>query len=582
MSRELSFINIQWLWPILGIAILLWGVFIWKEWSQPVKSKRYINCGVALIAILSLVLLALKPVLLITDHTTKIVLLTPNYKPVQLDSLQQTYKGISVREYVDTKSILAPQEIPETLFVLGEGIRAFDLWQLDKVPTVYLGGNIPKGITRLKYPTRSVVGDSWIMKGQYQGAQQGHHLVLTDPGGKPLDSVRLKGEDRQHFELKVDLKLKGRFLYELLEKDSIGQIITKDPIPIKITDRTPLKIAIINEFPTFETKYVKNFLAEKGHEVLIRSQLTTARFKYEYFNMEGRQEFRFTKDALEDFDLLIIDVNSLRSLSRNRRKALEKAIRESGLGLFIQPDATVYTKTMPIASFDFLQKKQTNTTIKDWSKSSINTYPFVFKNTFSVTPMYGVDTNIVAAYERKGVGRVGTSVFQSTYELLLNGQTQTYQGIWTKIVQNLSKKQPPNVLWKTPMTIAYPDEPFDFQLRTQFSNLTVIDDTGLSIPLKGHKDIASLWEGVTYPKDIGWETLRLEQDTMTILDYYVTDTQKWMSIKATQTAITNERYFQDRKWGKNQDKKIPEPINPLWFFLLFLGTIGWLWFAPKL
>jgi hypothetical protein len=132
------------------------------------------------------------------------------------------------------------------------------------------------------------------------------------------------------------------------------------------------------------------------------------------------------------------------------------------------------------------------------------------------------------------------------------------------------------------MTIAYPDEPFDFQLRTPLSNLTVIGDTGLTIPLKGHKYIAGLWEGITYPKDIGWETLRLEQDTMTTLDYYVTDIQKWRAVKATRTATTNQRYFQDRKWEKNQEKKIPQPINPLWFFLLFLGTIGWLWFAPKL
>jgi len=582
MIEELHFLNIRWLWPTVCISIILFGLFIWKEWSKEDKPRFYINIIVGGLAILSLVLLVLKPAVLQADHTTKMVLLTPNYKVTQLDSLKQLYDRIVVQEYVDDQSILTADEQPEILFILGEGVRSFDLWQLDNIQTVFLAGDKPNGITRIQYPKHHVIGDQFYIRGQYQNASEGHRLVLLDPGGKALDSVVLQTTDLQNFELKTTLKLKGKFLYELQERDALGQHIHKDPIPLVIEDRNLLKIAIINEFPTFETKYLKNYLAEKGHELLIRSQLTTARFKYEYFNTKQQSRFRFTKETLEDFDLLIIDIHSLRQLSRNRRNILENAIRENGLGVIIQSDIDVYTQRIPIASFNFSRRKQTTIKLEKWPKTGIGVYPFIFKESFSAIPIYSVDDQVLAAYERKGNGSIGVSVFQNTFELVLDGRPEIYQSIWTQLLERVSRKKQLGLIWQTSEVIAYPDEPFKFQLRTQNTNPVVHTEMGSPIPLQEDVAIDNFWKGITYSRDLGWKTLQLEQDTTSVLSYYVTDHTHWISVESQKTTKMNRRYFHDQQIKENQINKIPKPINLLWFFLFFLGSMGWLWLEPKL
>ena len=492
------------------------------------------------------------------------------------------YNNISVKTYVDDQAILTPGELPETLFLLGEGVRDFDLWQLENIQMEFLDGHAPSGITKFNYNSKSVVGDQLHIKGRYQQGKQGHRLVLTDPGGKALDSIVLGETAVQDFELKTILPLKGKFLYEIQEKDSLGERIRQDPLPVVIANRNRLRIAIINEFPTFETKYLKNFLAEKGHEVLVRSQLTTDRFKYEYFNMEQRSGFRFAEDVLATIDLLIIDVNSLKGLPRNTRTILENSIRKNGLGLYIQSDEDVYTKTLPIADFSFSRKQHTTIQLNQWPKTKWSTYPFSFVPSFSLIPIHQTGTDIVAAYERKGVGRIGATVFQNTYELVLNGQTDSYQNIWTQLLKTLSKKEQPNVVWQTPEFPIYDNEPFTFQLRTREVDPIVTTTDKGSIPLKGDVDIANLWKGITHPQGVGWKGIQLAQDTTRTLSYYVTDDDHWSGVTTTKTRAINERYFKEQNIQEGQIKKVFKPISPLWFVLLFLGSIGWLWLEPKL
>jgi len=582
MIEGLHFLNIHWFWPVVCMAVVLLALFIWKEWIKTDTTKRYINSCIGSLAILSLVLLVLQPARLQADHTTKMILLTPNYKKAQLDSLKALYDDILVQEYGDDQSILNADERPETLFILGAGIRTFDLEQLNDIPTIFLGGDLPEGITSIQYPQQQVVRDRFYIRGQYQKAVSGHRLILADPSGKSLDSIPLNTQTLQQFELKTTLKLKGRFLYELQEKDTLGQLIHKDLIPLVIEDRRTLKIAIINEFPTFETKYLKNYLAEKGHELLIRSQLTTARFKYEYFNTKQQTTFRFTKEVLNDFDLLIIDMNSLKQLSRSRRDILEAAIRESGLGVIIQSDEDLYTKTIPIADFSFSRKQQTVINLEEWPKTAIGVYPFVFKESFSLIPIYTLENQILAAYERKGQGSIGAHVFQNTYELILNSQSERYQSIWAQLLERLSRKEQQHLIWQPSYKIGYPDEPFTFQVQTRRTDPFVKTEMGDAIPLQGDPDIADLWRGTVYPKEIGWKTIQYEQDTTNILSYYVSDQEHWTSVKATQTTQLNRRHFQDQELTENQIIKISKAIHPLWFFAIFLGSIGWLWLEPKL
>ncbi len=581
MTEGFTFIHNQWFWPATLVAILMWSVFIWKEWSYVKTRTFYIHIGIAFIAVLSILFIALKPAMSVIDQSAKVVLLTPNYNETQLDSLIRENKGITIKKYTDTKPILDTIVNPESLYVLGEGIRPFDLWQLKDIPVLYLGGDQPEGITRIKYKTTEKVGNLLKIYGSYQNNKLGHQLMLTNPAGQQIDSLLLS-EDDNTFQLQALLHTKGDFLFTLSAKDSIGHTITEDPIPISVTERSPLTIAIINEYPTFETKYLKNYLAEKGHHVLIRSQLTTSRFKYEYFNMEHPLDIRFTEEKLAHFDLLIIDRNSLQRLSRENRRILEKVINETGLGLFIQSDADVYSSTLPISSLGFLQKKQTSVILDDFPKTTIDTYPYTIKNRFGVTNLYSHQTGILAAYQQRGAGRVGVSVFQNTYGLLLNGKTEAYQSLWTTLITEVSKSEYSDASWNINHPWTYMNEPFAFELRTQLPEPIVTTKSGQRIPLQQDIVLQNIWKGTTYPDTLGWHRNHVVKDSTHILNYYVIDSTHWKPLKSAQVRMANQRYFNNQDATDIELKSVMQPINRLWFFIIFIACMGYLWLKPKL
>jgi len=574
--------NSQWVWHVGISALIIWAVFIWKEWSHVAKPKFYINISISFIAIVSLALVILKPLVSNSKKQAKIALLTTGHNTFQLDSLKKAHKKLKIYNYSDSLPILKSTDYPSSIFILGQGIKAFDLWQLDTFETVYLGGNDLKGICDLKYNTSNTVGTQALFKGRYLNATAGHKLILKSPGGEALDSITLISKETQEFQLSTNLKVKGKFLFEIIEKDSLGNSITKDPIPVNVSERIQLKIAIINHFPTFETKYLKNFLAEKGHEVLIRSQLTKARFKFEYFNMKNRPRIEFSKDNLSSFDLIIIDAISLQSLSKNQRNSLENSIHEQGLGLFIQADHSYFKSSRGLFSFNFDREKNNKTTLKEWPRVNIATHEFRFKNEFTIHPVFSNSTKIYSAYKRVGLGRIGSSVFQNTFEVLLKGHTEAYQQLWSKTIEALSKTESPVVEWDTNAQFAFKNEPFNFKLRTAITQPSVFTNEASNIPLRQDIDLATVWSGTSYPRDIGWKKQYVEQDTTRVFEYYVHSTQQWKTLIANTTMTTNKRHFSDHDLKNQSLNKPKSPINSIWLFLFFILSMGYLWLEPKL
>src|SRR5690606_2672042 len=173
--------------------------------------------------------------------------------------------------------------------------------------------------------------------------RSGHRLVLQGPGGVGLDSIDLVNDGEPPFQLAAELKAPGDSVYYLTEKNGEGEIFSRDPFPVQVEMKANLRILVLNNFPTFETKYLKNFLAEAGHEVVVRSQITTGRFKYEYFNANRTVIGNLSREALEAYDLLIIDAASLRSLGSSYSGALLNVVGTDGLGVFIQPDEAFFS-----------------------------------------------------------------------------------------------------------------------------------------------------------------------------------------------------------------------------------------------
>lgn len=581
MIDTFSFVNNHWFWHIVLAVLILWLVFAWKEWQQANKSKLYLKLVLTLIAITSLALIILKPLVVSNLTNYDVVLLTKGYNLERLDSLKEAKKKIQIQHYKINEAFINRDKAPSSIYILGEGIAPFDFYQMDSLNVSYLGTHSPSGIVKLNFEQEQVVGNYITIEGLYANAEKGKKLVLESPAKKSLDSVVFSTDSTQTFKLSTQLNIIGNYEYNIVEKDSLGSIISSNPIGVRVNSENTLSILIINGFPTFETKYLKNYLAEKGHEVVVRSQVTRGKFKYEYFNKTTKPSVDFSEKSLQNYDLVIIDSQSFRSLGKNQQANLETVVRNEGLGVFIQSNASFNNSVTYLTDFSFQSNKSTTANLAKWPKTNISKLPYNFKSTFALQPIHQVNTSILTAYKSLGNGRIGTSVFENTFQLILNGNTNIYQTLWSETINALSKKDIHLATWEAESNIIFKDEPFHFNIRSHIHNPKVIDANKNPIPLINDINNSSLWKGRTYPTKVGWNSQRLEQDSMHLFNYYVTDSSHWQPLKSQKTISANKKQF-DFKQQRDQPYTTKQPMSLLWLYIIFLLSIGYLWLEPKL
>ena len=96
---DLTFINNNYWVLVLTGAVVLFIVFFIKEWPRKNSSNFAIRIVVALVAILALVALVLKPASKIEVEGKPGVLLTAGYEESQLDSLKKLYPQLKELTY---------------------------------------------------------------------------------------------------------------------------------------------------------------------------------------------------------------------------------------------------------------------------------------------------------------------------------------------------------------------------------------------------------------------------------------------------------------------------------------------------
>jgi len=581
MIDQISFLNQEYFWPVVIGGILLWLVFVWKEWSDVLKARFYIHSLVGLLAVTSLMMLALKPTIQKSATSTIGVLLTPDFNQYQLDSLKNIHKNLKIIPYTINQPIGSAKDSVGSFYILGRGLAAFDFWQLEKRPAKIIKGYQPRGVTKLNYPSTAFVGDDVAIQGSYSEGKKGNRLVLSNPRGVGIDSIVLRGQAFENFKLRMNLNVVGKFKYSLVEKDSLATILSSEPLPLYIQERQSLKIFMINNFPTFETKFLKNYLAEVGHQVTIRTQLTKNKYKYEYFNTEQQAFYNFTEKQLEKYDLLFIDFESYIGLSRPNRSALHNSQKINGLGLFIQASVSFFNAVPEKSDFSFVTAETLKTSLGFSPEVMVEKFPYNFKPEFGLEEIHQYNDQTLTAYHRRVNGRVGTTVLQNTYELLLNGHKEVYEQFWAEVVTRLAKRNFAPTEWLHSSRFAFQDEPFDFKIRTTVLNPEVLNTDQTQIPLRQDMDMVNNWYGTTFPRTLGWQQLYLKNDSLSTYDYYIMDTLHWKSLRAFQTLEANQRQF-DGTSEKQKTVQFWAPIHSFWFFFIFLTAMGYLWLAPKL
>ncbi|MFM9840286.1 MAG: hypothetical protein ACKVOQ_18615 [Cyclobacteriaceae bacterium] len=574
------------LWAIIGGGLLLLCFLIWKEWQRKIKLLAW-RLAAVIFLIFSLIGLLLRPSFVSERKPDGIVLLTKNYKTLLADSLQKTDPKLTFLRTAGAKPYRGVEEISfhydlsnyskRLRFVLGDGLPYYSLQEI-KSAFQFLNGELPTGIIEWKASTTFKPNQQAEINGVFN-AKSKSKIKLISPSSS-ADSVVFNAQGLHSFKLSFAPTQSGLFVYSIIIQDSTG--ISTHKFPVEVISEKKLNILFLQIFPTAEAKYLKNFLIEKGHAVMARTQTSKNNFRYEYANRWPLRIEKISAEVIKEIDLIVIDNESLQSLTSYEKNILEESVKK-GLGLLMLYNSI--EKKENASSLSLATKEIKVDTIRLALGKSFYAFPTLplkidAENIESITQS---KERILSGYVSKGAGKIAFQLMQETYRLVLEGKTMDYAQLWSPLIEQTAKVQ--DLRFKIELMNDFPvytDEPMDINVIASKQNPKLISDSAL-LPLHEDVVIDDYWHGSTWAGKAGWHQFSISQDS-TVKNYYVSNKSEWKSLRIVQQQKANEA--KSNKILSNEQAEVTfiekNLISPVFFFLLFLLSAGFLWLAPKI
>jgi hypothetical protein len=580
-----TFQSIFSMWVILLGALLFLIFLIWKEIN---RKNRFLAFRIIAVVLMigSITLWLLQPMASVLKDSTSIILLTKNYDRAKVDSLSRkypTYKLLRTQDAVAYKDVseLKPYALVDhendISFILGDGLPYYEQENISSYYS-FLPGKLPLGVTQLNAPNSVQVNQTATLSGvvNIKGSTT---LVLEEPSG-PKDSVVLQGTGEKSFSLSFQAHQPGLFSYSIILRDSIASK-TEGQLPIEVTPEKKLNILIVQKYPSAEVRYLKNFLAEKGHALIVRSQISKNDFHYEFSKREAARINRFTTETLNEFDLVLIDSESLYGFSASELKSIEQSSKE-GLGVIVLMNEVDFKKKLPLLNISFMQYP------KDTVHLSVSKQRLVLpalaasvQSSSAITPLTTSATRILSGYRNEVGGKIGFQLLHETYRLLLEGKENEYAALWSPLLETVARLAPQSFKIKINNTFPYyQDEPLSISVLAGAEDPELKSNSTM-LPLQEDVLIDNYWHASTWAGKSGWHSLTT-QDTTT-LHYYVSPEYEWNALRTAQQQQQHQSNSSS-SIAKNESTLTIEHklISSLWIFMVFLLASGFLWLAPKL
>ena len=573
------------MWFILLGAVLSLLFLIWNEINRKIRFLAFRIIAVVLM-VSSITIWLLHPMTSVLKDSTSIVLLTKNYDRANADSLSKkypTYKLFREPEAADYKdaAVLLPYSLVDhkndISFILGDGLPYYELENISSHYS-FLPGKLPIGITQLNAPKSVQVNQTVTISGAVNIIGN-TTLFLEEPSGQK-DSVVLTGAGEKPFSLSFQAQQAGLFGYAVVFRDSLTSN-TEGHFPIEVTPEKKLNILVVQKYPSAEVRYLKNFLAEKGHALLVRSQISKNDFHYEFSNREAARINRFTTETLTEFDLVLIDSESLYGFSASELKSIEQSSKE-GLGVIILMNEVDFKKKLPLlnTSLTPYPKDTVHLSIKK-QRIVLPALPASVQASATITPVTTSTARVLSGYRNEVAGKIGFQLLHETYRLLLEGKENEYASLWPPLLESTARlaSQPFKIKINN-LFPYYQDEPLSISVLAAAEDPELKSNTTM-LPLQEDVLIDNYWHASTWTGKPGWHSLSTQDSTA--FHYYVSANSEWNTLRTAnqQRAHSSNATSVSAKPGKNLVTE-HKPIASIWFFIVFLMSSGFLWLAPKL
>ena len=580
-----------------------------QAWRRPNARQRALRMLAGAVTAAALWLTAFPPSRLLPAARAEAILLTEGYAPDTLRQLrQQLGAGTPVWAYGNPENpgnaqplasllTLAEQRPPlHRLHILGHGLPGADLPMLGTI-AVRQHSNPPEiGFRTAYWPAQLPLGDVLQVDGAVdRPTDAGPGWVVLRAAGAGRDSVQLAAGSASSFRLRYQPKTAGLATYELLLRQP-GQPPIIEPLPVEVTTPELPAVLLLAATPSFEFKFLKNYLAEAHYPVALRTNVSRGLVQTDFVNQSRLSLDRLTPTLLARYAVVVADAATLAALAPAETQALQGAIRTGRLGLVTLAEGAPLPRNAPARTdFTILPRTATPASLPTlaWPMApgeARAALPAQLQTRASLrTLVTGPQQLLAAASHRFGLGTVVVSVVPETFHWGLQGHTAVYASFWNRLLRAAVPPAAPVATWQAGTRWPRPEQPLSLQLAagampTAPPTVTALaGGPGVRLALRQDTRLPEWSTAQFWPGAAGWHEVRGPGPVR--FHFYVYPAATWLEpeLRERQLALSG-RVAQATQVAAASTipDTIAESWPAVWFFGLFLLAAGYLWLEEKL
>ncbi|WDJ89935.1 carboxypeptidase regulatory-like domain-containing protein [Xanthomonas campestris] len=333
-----------------------------------------------------------------------------------------------------------------TVIVHGDGLPARDRDAL-RVPVRVQPSPAPAGLVAAWAPPSVAPGEALTIAAQVQGLP-GAQVELLDPAGQRVD--RAPPDAHGQVQLRGLARAPGQVLFGLRLRDAAGAERGHLAVPVQVVPVPPARLLLLAGAPQPEVKYLRRWASDAG--LTVRSQVTVSA------GLQLGDAASLDAASLDLLDVLVLDTRRLLALSAAQRQLLGAAIAR-GLGVLVRVAGPVDAATrsalaalgLPVSGGDTSTAVAVaaapadagidpDTTTNTGSTTTDTALPPLQRHTLqpqvqdAIVAARGSDGTALGWWRSAGPGRIGVSVVDDSYALVLAGRSDLHAQLWAQLL----------------------------------------------------------------------------------------------------------------------------------------------------
>jgi hypothetical protein len=564
------FDNIAWENTIEGwhIAVLLAVSFIGIYWEyRKLKPRKTARIIALIMVVISLYVMYLSPYTLTEKTRKSVVLINRNISENIRDSLKNEYSLTLLQQQkhskfqeVGTKGLITLGQLNfkiDTAFVYGFFSQLNpEHYQVRKDIEM-------REVVEVSFPNTIALGDSLRM--DIQNISNKNRSVTAIMGNDTLSRDIAAGAESNISSLP---KSSGYILNEIYT-DSSSYHFT-----VQVKEVEHYVIQILAASPDFEWKFLGDYLKSKEHSVYQKTQISKGKFKSSFFNWSD--SLQINRGVAKDLKVLFTDAKAWEDLAVNTKNQFLNKLKENRGSLIFR------TNPNSKIQLDLDKPKLTNIFSTSNNLLEANNYNYLQFNN-----IYQLDEVAQNSVFRKVNPDLiyGVINFQNSFQLKLSGKNQEYDQIWDPIFSHLIRNSTTVFYDKSDWSVQH--QPFFFRLWSDDKNeeISIFNLKNDTVKLKSKPDhvFPERQHFMFYPQSEGWHFVQMKSQSGPIPFYVHSEVQANQQEFLTNynRDYLNYRNFVDSDIQQEEEKYNHKPVT-IWFFILFLISVGYLWVEDKI